>query len=92
VNKAVEDNMANMGFLFKGSGPNPLAGKVAFAMVGCVVYRSPLDPDGTRPYVTGFLYHLGEPNGGGGIQPFVIPKGTADKLQLVKFDDGDFAY
>ena len=91
VEKAVESNMANMGFLHKGNGPNPLVGKVAFVMVGCIVYRSPLDPDGVRPYMTGFLYHLGEP-GQVGIQPFVTPKGTADKLQLVKFPDGDFAY
>jgi hypothetical protein len=91
VIKAVENNMANMSLLHKGSGPNPLAGKVAFAMVGCIVYRSPLDPDGTRPYMTGFLYHLGEPEQAG-IQPFVTPKGTAEKLQLVKFPDGDFAY
>ncbi len=92
VRKAVENNTANMSFLHKGSDPNPLAGKVAFAMVGCIVYRSPLDPDGTRPYMTGFLYHLGEPDESGGIQPFVIPKGTAEKLRLVKFPDGDFAY
>jgi hypothetical protein len=91
VRQAVENNMKNMSFLHKGSGPSPLSGKVAFAMVGCVVYRSPLDPDGTRPYMTGFLYHLGEPEQAG-IQPFVTPKGTADKLQLVKFPDGDFAY
>ena len=92
VRKAVENNMADMGFLYKGSGPSPIAGKVAFAMIGCVVYRSPLGSRaGTRPYMTGFLYHLGEP-GNGGIQPFVTPRGIADKLQLVKFPDGDFAY
>jgi hypothetical protein len=91
VEKAAENNMASSSFLWKGNGPNPLAGKVAFVMVGCVVYRSPLDPDGTRPYMTGFLYHLAEPQAFG-VQPFVTPKGTADKLQLIKFPDGDFAY
>ena len=91
IQKAVEANNASP-LLSHGPKPSPLAGKVAFVMIGCVVYRSPLDPDGTRPYMTGFLYHLGEPQGWGGIQPFVTPKGTADKLQLEKFPDGDFAY
>lgn len=92
VEEAVTKNRANMSFLHPGIGPSPIDGKVAFAMVGCVVYRSQLDHEGTRPHVTGFLYHMGEPVPMGGIQPFVLPHGTADKLQLVKFPDGDYAY
>jgi len=91
VNKAIEANAAKMSMLYKGNGPNPLLGKVALVMVGCVVYRSPLDPDGTRPYMTGFIYHLGVPMAGG-MFPWVTPKGVAKDLMLVKFPDGDFAY
>jgi hypothetical protein len=90
VKKAIESNAASP--TLQGPKPNPIAGKVAFVMVGCVVYRSPLNPDGTRPYITGFLYHLGEIQQWGGIQPFITPKGTANKLRLVQFPDGDFAY
>ena len=85
VDQAVRDNILSGNPMF-GEQPGNLRGKVAFAMVGCVVYRSSLDPEGTRPHVTGFLYHLGEVVGDGvGIQPFIFPKGIANTLQLLNF-------
>jgi hypothetical protein len=92
VDKAVQDNDRIMGKWHKGKDPNPLAGKVAFAMVGCVVYRSSFEKEGTRPHMTGFLYRLGEPQQWGGMMPFVTPNGVADKLQLIQIPDGFFAY
>jgi len=92
INKAARDNDRVMGPWYKGNGPNPLAGKVALVMVGCVVYRSSFEKDGTRPHMTGFLYRLGEPQQSGGFQPFVTPSGIADKLQLIHAPDGFFAY
>jgi hypothetical protein len=91
VKQAVANNMSNMGNLFKGKGPNPLIGKVGFVMVGCVVYRSSLDRDGTRPDVTGFMYYLAESKDGL-MYPWVTPTGTADKLQLFALPTGFFAY
>jgi hypothetical protein len=90
VNKAVEANIIPFKKFFHGNGPNPLLGKVEFVMVGCVVYRSSFEPDGTRPHTTGFLYHLAEPLQFG-VQGFVSPHGTADRLQLISFADGFFA-
>jgi hypothetical protein len=92
VNKAVEDNMIPLKNFFRGSAPNPLLGKVQFVMVGCVVYGSSFEPDGTRQHTTGFLYRLAEPLPGGAVQGFISPHGTADRLQLIAFPDGFFAY
>jgi hypothetical protein len=77
---------------YRGKGPNPLVGKVQFVMVGCVVYSSSLEKYGTRPYVTGFLYYLGELQNEGGMLTWVSPIGTASNLQLIKMPTGDFAY
>jgi len=74
-----------------GKGGN-LVGKVAFALVGCVCYRSSFEPDGSRPHQTGFIYYLGEPMNGGAMQPFVYPSGVASKLQLEAFPTGWYAY
>lgn len=90
VQEAVENNTPYMQKFFKGTGPNPLIGKVAFVMVGCVLYRSSFDKDGTRPYETGFTYRLGEPRDAL-MFPWVSPKGIADKLQLLEYPDGFFA-
>jgi hypothetical protein len=92
VNKAVEGNMDPLKKFVRGNGPNTLLGKVQFVMVGCVVYRSSFEPDGTRLHTTGFLYHLAEPYPGGAVQGFISPHGTADRLQLIAFPDGFFAY
>jgi hypothetical protein len=91
IQKAVEANAVSP-ILSQGPKPNPLAGKVAFVLIGCVVYRSPLDIDGTRPYMTTFLYHLTEPREYGMNFPWVTPKGTANKLQLMELPDGSSAY
>jgi hypothetical protein len=90
INKAIDANAASAAPMYKSN----LAGKVAFVMVGCVIYRSSFDDEGTRPHVTGFLYRMGEPlnNEAQVIHPFISPVGTADKLQLFKFPDGDYAY
>ena len=69
-------------------GMTALYGEVAFAFVGCVSYRSPVDsPDAPR-HETGFIYRLGQIEPWGGMQPFIKPAGVASTLQLVEFPDG----
>lgn len=89
INKAARDNERKMGAWYRDG---PLAGKGAFVMVGCVVYRASFEKGGTRPHATGFLYELGQPEPGGAMQPFVAPRGIADKLQLIQFPSGFYAY
>jgi hypothetical protein len=92
VDQAAESNKASLGGFFKDFKPgNKLWGEVEFVMVGCIVYRSAFVPDGTRPYITVFRYDLGEISQDGAVMDFVMAVGTADKLQLIKFPDGDYA-
>ena len=65
-----------------------LRGKVAFVLVGCVCYRSPVDPKTAPLHETKFIYRLGEPEPSGGMQPFVQPFGTAATLRLFEFPEG----
>jgi hypothetical protein len=65
-----------------------LSGKVGFVLVGCVCYRSSFEATTKPLHETRFIYWLGEPQNGGGIQPYVEPHGVADKLQLAEFPDG----
>ena len=65
-----------------------LRGKVGFVLVGCVCYRSSFEPIANPLHETKFIYHLGKPEEGGGIQPFVQPSGVANELRLVEFPDG----
>lgn len=63
---------------------NPLLpGKVGFALVGCVCYRSPIDLRDAPLHETKFIYRLGEPSPNGTVQQFIRPIGIADKLQLI---------
>jgi hypothetical protein len=64
-----------------------LHGKVAFVLVGCVVYRSSFEDKNAPAHETQFMYMLGEPVGGP-IKPYVRPVGVARKLRLVFFPDG----
>lgn len=76
VNKAAE------------SRTDSLRGKAGFVMVGCVVYRSSLEPPTAPAHVTKFMYWLGIPSQDGAIQPYIEPIGVADKLRLIAFPDG----
>jgi hypothetical protein len=70
------------------ASPGDLHGKTAFVLVGCVVYRSSFEPPTAPAHETKFIYWLGKPLPNGGIQPYVIPHGVANKLQLIEFPDG----
>jgi hypothetical protein len=68
-----------------------IPGKVGFVLIGCVAYRSSFEPADAPAHETKFIYQLAEPLHGtmeGAVQPFVVPTGTANGLQLVVFPDG----
>lgn len=88
VDKAIKANALTFPKLFPGQAGNTMLGKVGFVMVGCVVYRSSFEKNGTRPHKTEFLYHLGIPEPQGGMQPFIIPQGVANNLQMINFEEG----
>jgi hypothetical protein len=64
-----------------------LNGKIAFVLVGCVWYRSPLESASAPTHQTRFMYVLGvpvqSPFGEGPSQPYILPSGTADNLRIV---------
>jgi len=62
---------------------SPIKGKVGFAMVGCVVYRSSFEPLNTPNHQTRFIYDLGIPEAGGVWMPYVFPTGIASELRLI---------
>jgi hypothetical protein len=65
-----------------------LHGRVAFVMVGCVVYRSSFEPPTAPAHVTKFMYLLGIASQDGAVQPYIEPVGVADKLRLISFPYG----
>ena len=67
---------------------NGLEGKVGFVLLGCVYYRSPLDPANAANHQTRFEYWLAPESGQGVINPYIIPKGVASELRLVQIPDG----
>jgi hypothetical protein len=70
------------------ANPDGLHGKVGFVLVGCVVYRSSFEPTTNPTHQTRFIYFLAEPMANGTVQPYVIPTGVAERLQLIQFPDG----
>jgi hypothetical protein len=63
-------------------------GKVGFVLVGCVCYRSSLEPASAPFHKTKFIYYLAIPQEGGGVLPYVTPAGVAGDLRLIVFPDG----
>jgi hypothetical protein len=62
---------------------SPIKGKVSFVMVGCVCYRSSFEDPKAPNHQTRFIYDLGIPETFGGWMPYIVPQGTAAKLQLI---------
>lgn len=63
-------------------------GKVAFVLVGCVTYRSPVQPKGSPNHETKFFYELGVPMDDGAWMPYIYPRGAAPQLQIIGFPFG----
>lgn len=67
-----------------------LKGKVAFILVGCVVYRSSFEPQNSSAHETSFVYYLGVPQDVG-FNPYIVPNGIADTLRLILMPIGFYA-
>jgi hypothetical protein len=64
------------------SAHSMLKGKVAFVLVGCVYYRTPLESLDSPRHETTFFYWLESPMGNGLEMPYVSPSGVASRLRL----------
>jgi hypothetical protein len=69
-------------------GTIALKGKVAFVMVGCVCYRSPVESESAALHETKFVYRLGELQSNGTVRTYVVPDGIANNLDLIKAPEG----
>lgn len=65
-----------------------LSGKAAFMVVGCVCYKSTFESDSIPTHQTRFAYYLAAPAEEGGVNPYVLPEGVADRLRLTSFPLG----
>lgn len=70
------------------TNPDGLKGKVGFVLVGCVSYRSAFEPVSNPAHETQFMYYLARPVQNDGIQPYVLPSGIAEGLQLIAMPEG----
>jgi hypothetical protein len=74
--------------VMKAANDKYFSGKVEFALVGCVAYRSSFESKSSPTHQTRFFYLLGRVNEGGGFNPSIVPEGVANDLQLISMDEG----
>ena len=60
----------------------PAVDKAGFVLVGCVCYKASFESADAPTHQTRFMYFLGTPMEGV-FQPYIVPKGTANNLQLI---------